>query len=78
VNGPQNERMRLTMIDDAGNVTKPTPDQMRAVAEKLRGSSCSSPFAGSVSDPYESSEYAAFVETMADKCHCDPELRPRP
>ena len=30
----------------------------------------------SVSDPYESSEYAAFVETMADKCHCDPELRP--
>jgi len=29
-----------------------------------------------VSDPYEDSDYAAFVEIMADKCHCDPELRP--
>jgi len=28
------------MIDEQGNVRKPTPEQMRAVAEKIRASSC--------------------------------------
>jgi len=41
--------MRLTMIDEQGTVRKPTAKQMRAVAEKIRESSCSSQSTCSVS-----------------------------